>query len=66
VFVGSRDPERAKAKAEEIGAVGHGTYADAIAEAEAFLLAVNWWNIEGVFPQLGNVDGKILIDCTNP
>jgi len=66
VIVGSRDPERAKAKAEEIGAVGNGTYADAIAQAEAFLLAVNWWDIEGVFPQLGNVEGKILIDCTNP
>jgi 8-hydroxy-5-deazaflavin:NADPH oxidoreductase len=66
VFVGSRDPERAKAKAEEIGGIGHGTYAGAIAQADAFLLAVNWWDIEGVFPQLGDVEGKILIDCTNP
>lgn len=66
VIVGSRDPERARAKAEEIGAAGHGTYADAIAQADAFLLAVNWWDIEETFPKLGNVDGKILIDCTNP
>jgi 8-hydroxy-5-deazaflavin:NADPH oxidoreductase len=66
VVVGSRDRERARAKAEEIGAAAHGTYADAIAETEAFLLAVNWWDIEGVFPQLGDVDGRILIDCTNP
>ena len=66
VIVGSRDPERARAKAEEIGAGAHGTYADAIAQAETFLLAVNWWDIEGVFPQLGDVEGKILIDCTNP
>lgn len=66
VYVGSRDPERAKAKADEIGAVGHGSYADAIARADAFLLAVNWWNIEETFPKLGNVGGKILIDCTNP
>jgi hypothetical protein len=66
VIVGSRDPERARAKAEEIGAAAHGTYAEAIAQAEAFLLAVNWWDLEGVFPQLGDVDGKILIDCTNP
>jgi 8-hydroxy-5-deazaflavin:NADPH oxidoreductase len=66
VIVGSRDPERAKAKAEEIGAAGHGTYEEAIAPADAFLLAVNWWDIEGVFPQLGDVAGKILIDCTNP
>ena len=66
VIVGSRDPERAKAKAEEIGAVGHGSYADAIAQADAFLLAVNWWDIDETFPELGNVAGKILIDCTNP
>lgn len=66
VIVGSRDPERAKAKAVEIGAAGAGTYAEAVAQAEAFLLAVNWWDIEGVFPLLGDTDGKILIDCTNP
>ena len=66
VIVGSRDPERAKAKAEEIGASGHGTYPEAIAQADAFLLAVPWWEIESVYPQLGEVDGKILIDCTNP
>ncbi len=66
VVVGSRDPERAKAKAGEIGAVGHGTYADAIAQAAAFLLAVNWWDIDETLPELGDVDGKILIDCTNP
>lgn len=66
VIVGSRDPERARAKAGEIGAAGHGTYDEAIAQAEAFLLAVNWWDLEGVFPRLGDVDGKILIDCTNP
>ncbi|MEX2557933.1 MAG: NAD(P)-binding domain-containing protein, partial [Actinomycetota bacterium] len=66
VIVGSRDPERAKAKAEEIGAAGHGSYAEVVEKTDAFLLAVNWWDIEGVFPQLGDVEGKILIDCTNP
>jgi 8-hydroxy-5-deazaflavin:NADPH oxidoreductase len=66
VIVGSRDPERAEAKAGEIGAAGHGTYAEAVAPADAILLAVNWWDIEGVFPQLGDVEGRILIDCTNP
>jgi hypothetical protein len=66
VVVGSRDHERARAKAAEIGAAGSGTYAEAVAQSEAFLLAVNWWDLEDVFPQLGDVDGKILIDCTNP
>jgi len=66
VIVGSRDAQRARAKAAEIGASGAGTYAEAIAQADAFLLAVNWWDIEDVFPQLGGTDGKILIDCTLP
>ena len=66
VIVGSRDPERAKAKAEEIGAADHATYAGAVAQADAFLLAVPWWGIDEVLPQLGDVAGKILIDCTNP
>jgi hypothetical protein len=66
VIVGSRDPQRARTKAEEIGATDHGTYEAAVAQADAFLLAVNWWDIESVYPQLGKVDGKILIDCTNP
>lgn len=66
VVVGSRDSERAGAKAEQIGAVGHGTYAEAVSQADALLLAVNWWDIDGVLPQLGSVAGKILIDCTNP
>lgn len=42
VIVGSRDPERAEANAEEIGAAGHGSYEEAVEKADAFLLAVNW------------------------
>jgi NADPH-dependent F420 reductase len=66
VVVGSRDPERARATAEEIGAVGSGTYAETVAQADALLLAVNWWDIDSALAQLGDVEGKILIDCTNP
>jgi len=66
VVVGSRDPERARAKADEIGAAGHVTYAEALEQTDAFLLAVNWWDIDEALPQIGRVDGKILIDCTNP
>lgn len=66
VIVGSRDADRAKQKAAEIGAAGAGTYADALEGADALLLAVNWWDLESVLSQVGDVDGKILIDCTNP
>ncbi len=66
VVVSSRDAERAKQKAAEIGAAGSGTYGEAVEGADALLLAVNWWDLESVLPQIGDVEGKILIDCTNP
>ncbi len=50
----------------QFAAAGHGTCSEAIARTDAFLLAVNWWDIDEVLPQLGDVGGKILIDCTNP
>jgi predicted dinucleotide-binding enzyme len=52
VIVGSRDPERAEAKAAEIGAAAHGRYADAVGQADAFLLAVNWWTSTESFRSL--------------
>jgi hypothetical protein len=66
VVVGSRDRERAAGVAREIGAVGFGTYGEAVSQADALLLAVNWWDVEDALGQLGTVDGKIVIDCTNP
>lgn len=66
VVVGSRDAGRAKQKAAEIGATGSGTYEEVVRDADAVLLAVNWWDVDGVLPRLGDLDGKILIDCTNP
>lgn len=66
IEVGSRDPRRAAEVAARIGASGHGAYADVVRHAEAILLGVNWWDIDTVLPALGDVDGKILIDCTNP
>lgn len=66
VIVGSRDPERAKQVAGEIGAASAGTYREAVEGADAVLLAVNWWDVEATLRELGDLAGKILIDVTNP
>jgi NADPH-dependent F420 reductase len=67
VLFGSRDPQKAKALAESIGAnVSSGAYADAAKFGEAVLLAVNWADVEASIKAAGSLDGKILIDCTNP
>lgn len=44
--MGSRDAGRAKEVAGEIGAADSGTYADAVAQSNTLLLAVNWWDLE--------------------
>ncbi len=66
VIVGSRDPDRAKAVAKQLGAAGGVGYRTAAEEAEAVLLAVNWWDVEETLGALGSLEGKILIDITNP
>jgi len=65
VLLGSRDPDRARALATTMDARG-GSYADAVAFGEAVILAVPWWSIDLVLPALGPVEGRVLIDCTNP
>ncbi len=39
---------------------------DAAAWAELVVLAVNWGQVDAALGECGDMDGKILIDCTNP
>jgi 8-hydroxy-5-deazaflavin:NADPH oxidoreductase len=43
-----------------------GTIAAAAAFADVLLLAVYYWTIDEAIAACGNIDGKILIDATNP
>jgi predicted dinucleotide-binding enzyme len=61
----SRDPERLRAQAEEIGATS-GTPAEAAAFGDVVILAVPWPAIDDALAQAGSLDGKIVIDTTNP
>jgi 8-hydroxy-5-deazaflavin:NADPH oxidoreductase len=69
VVLGSRDPRKAKEIAATIGekAVGM-TYAEAASAADVLVIATPWANnatLEAV-QKLGDLSGKIVIDCTNP
>jgi predicted dinucleotide-binding enzyme len=61
----SRDPERLRAQAEEIGARA-GTPAEAAAFGDVVILAVPWPAIDEAISQAGPLDGKVVIDTTNP
>jgi predicted dinucleotide-binding enzyme len=66
VRVGSRDAERGWQKALEIHAAFGGGYRDAVDGAEAVLLAVPWSAAWETLIVLGDLEGRILIDVTNP
>lgn len=67
VVLGVRDPAAA-----EVAALAAGTDARASAPAEAasgaeiVILALPWNVVEAALASLGDVAGKIVIDCTNP
>jgi NADPH-dependent F420 reductase len=69
VVFGVRDPaaERVRALLESCGGSAHAARpAAAAAKADVIVLAVWWDAIASVLEDLGDVAGKILIDCTNP
>jgi 8-hydroxy-5-deazaflavin:NADPH oxidoreductase len=61
----SRDPERLRAQAEEVGARA-GTPAEAAAFGDVVVLAVPWPAIDEAVEQAGSLAGKVVIDTTNP
>jgi NADPH-dependent F420 reductase len=73
VIIGSRDAERACAKAEEINAklavasVSGATNADAAVAGDVVLLAVPWTGHTDLVTDLADgLRGKIVISCVNP
>ncbi|SRR5258707_205735 len=43
-----------------------GTPREAADKADALLLAVNWWRIEDVLNQTGDLSGKVVLTCSLP
>ena len=66
IFFGSRDPVGVVRLADKIGLpVKTGTYFEAAEFGEAVVLAIPWSSVEETIKILGDLNGKIIIDCTN-
>jgi 8-hydroxy-5-deazaflavin:NADPH oxidoreductase len=66
VVLATDHPDTARAAAEQIGA-GSASVADAARSAEIVVFAVPWGSIdEAVSATGGALDGKIVVDATNP
>ena len=67
IILGSRDPQAARTR---LGALAEqlsvGDFAGACARAEVVVLAVPWDAARDVLAACGALDGKIIIDTTNP
>jgi len=67
IILGSRDPQAAKAR---LGALGEqlsvSDFATAASQAEVIVLAVPWDAAREVLTACGSLDGKVIIDTTNP
>lgn len=65
VLIGSRDLEKGQLAAESFGIRG-GAAASFVAESDTIFLAVPFAALAETLSTLGNLDGKVIVDCTNP
>jgi len=66
ILFGSRDPVRAKSLESTLEKdVKGGTYSEAANFADVIVLAVPWSAVQESIEEVGDLNGKILIDCTN-
>ncbi len=68
VCFGSRYPESEKVQALLASAPGTTAHplVEAVAKSDAILLAIPWNTAQETIAALGDISGKILIDCINP
>ncbi|MGD8975980.1 MAG: NAD(P)-binding domain-containing protein [Gammaproteobacteria bacterium] len=69
ILFGARDPASAKTLEVVAACSGHAramSPAEAAAGAEVVVLAVWWPVVQAVVDSMGDLAGKIIIDCTNP
>lgn len=67
VTFGARDPQAARSqKAARETQSRLASIADAAAGAEVVVLAVPWSGVDATLTACGDLQGRILVDCTNP
>jgi hypothetical protein len=66
MFSYSRSTEKLSATASSVPNASAGTPAEAAAGSDVILLAVRWRDVPDAIGQAGTLNGRIVIDCTNP
>jgi predicted dinucleotide-binding enzyme len=66
IFSYSRNPEKLDALARAHSGASAATPASAVQQSDVVLLSVSWTSIDDALRACGTLDGKIVIDCTNP
>ena len=62
----SRDPERLRSLAASLQNAVAVTPEEAVRKSDVVLLSAKWGNVRDAIGAAGPLEGKILIDCTNP
>jgi 8-hydroxy-5-deazaflavin:NADPH oxidoreductase len=65
MFSGSRDPAKLEAAAAAAGGAATGSPREAVEFGEVVMLSVPWRVVDDVVAQMGDLDGKVVIDTTN-
>jgi len=66
-FSYSHDAKKLEKLARDAGGKSKaGTPREAVENADAVLLAVNWWNLDDVLKQAGSLAGKAVVTCSMP
>jgi predicted dinucleotide-binding enzyme len=66
-FSYARSPDKLRQLARDAGHLARsGTPAEAARDADAVLLAVNWWALDDVLRQAGDLAGKAVVTCCIP
>ncbi len=66
IFSYSRNPEKLQALARAHPGASAAAPAEAVRQSDLVLLSVPWSAIDDALKAAGPLDGKIVIDCTNP
>jgi len=66
MFSYSRDPEKLKTLAKSCPNASAGTPQEAVESSDIVLFSVRWANMEDAVRAAGRMQGKVVIDCTNP
>jgi predicted dinucleotide-binding enzyme len=66
IFSFSRNPEKLKSLSGAVENAAAGSPAEAVRQSDVILFSVRWANVREALEAAGPLQGKIVIDCTNP